>query len=109
MANVVSGNIGAVNACRSISEPRDAWEIFFAPVMLLHIIHNTNEKTENLRAKFLLIGYDITSVPYAKNTRSSEILAFIGLLYLRSLLGLTIVMLLSFFMILLEILCSGLQ
>ena len=29
-ANVVSGNIGVVNARRSISELRDAWEIFYA-------------------------------------------------------------------------------
>ena len=32
-ANVVSGDIGVVNARRSISEPRDAWEIFFTPDM----------------------------------------------------------------------------
>ena len=56
--------------------------------MLSHIIHNTNKKIENLRAKLLLRGHDITSVPYTKNTCSSEILAFIGLLYLRGLLGL---------------------
>ena len=36
----------------------------------------------------MLRGRDITSVPYTKNTCSSEILAFIGLLYLRGLLGL---------------------
>ena len=61
---------------------------FFTPDMLSHIIHNTNKKIENLHAKLLLRGHDITSVPYLKNTCSSEILAFIGLLYLRGLLGL---------------------
>ena len=35
----------------------------------------------------MLRGRDITFVPYTKNTCSSEILAFIGLLYLRGLLG----------------------
>ena len=56
--------------------------------MLSHIVHNTNKKIENLRAKLLLRGHDITSVPYTKNTCSSEILAFIGLWYLRGLLDL---------------------
>ena len=56
--------------------------------MLSHIVYNTNKKIENLRAKLSLRGRNITSVPYTKNTCSSEILAFIGLLYLRGLLGL---------------------
>ena len=47
-----------------------------------------NKKIENLRAKLLLRGRNITSVPHTKNTSFSEILAFIGLLYLRGLLGL---------------------
>ena len=56
--------------------------------MLSHIIHNTNKKIKNLHAKLLLRDRDIMSVPYTKSTCSSEILAFIGLLYLRGLLGL---------------------
>ena len=61
---------------------------FFTPDTLLHIIHNTNKKNKNLRAKLLLRGRDITSILYTKNTCSSDFLAFIGLLYLRALLGL---------------------
>ena len=61
---------------------------FFTPDMLLHIVYDTNKKIKNLQAKLLLRGRDITSVPYIKNTCSSEILAFIGLLYLQGLLGL---------------------
>ena len=77
-----------VNARRSISEPRDAWEIFFTLDMLSHIVHKTNKKIENLRAEILLRGRNITSVPYTKNICSSEILVIICLLYLRGLLGL---------------------
>ena len=46
VANDVGGDIGFVNARRSISEPRDAWEIFFSLDMLSHIIHNTNKKSK---------------------------------------------------------------
>ena len=88
MVNVVSGDIGVVNARRSISEPRDAWEIFLRLICFHTLFTKRTKKIKNLSAKLLLRGHNITSVPYTKSTCSSEILAVIGFLYLRGLLGL---------------------
>ena len=90
-ANLVRGNTGVRTEYRSVTNERKAWELFFTANIVSMIVENTNKKIEKLRN-------DIFSATRGENTSrfysymgyvsSSEIFAFIELMYLRGLLGL---------------------
>ena len=88
-ANIISGNTGVKTKYRSILDPRKAWELFFNPDMLSLIVMYTNIKINSVRTKFLARSSDHSYDSCMKNTTASEILAFIGLMYLRGLLAWT--------------------
>ena len=85
-ANIISGNTGVKTEYRSILDSRKAWELFFTPDMLSLIVMYTNIKITSVQTKFLARSSDHSYDSCMKNTTASEILAFIGLMYLRGLL-----------------------
>ena len=85
-ANIISGNTGVKTEYRSILDSRKAWELFFTPDMLSLSVMYTNIKLTSVRTKFLARSSNHSYDSCMKNTTASEILAFIGLMYLRGLL-----------------------
>jgi len=86
-ANVITGNTGVKNEYKKILDPRKAWELFFSSDMISSIVFNTNKKIEMIRDKSRAYPLDDSTYVCMKNTSAGEIYAFIGLLYLRGLLG----------------------
>ena len=84
-ANIISGNTGVKTEYRSILDPKKTGKLFFTPDMLSLVVMCTNIKINLVRTEFLARSSDHNYDSYMKTTSASEMLAFIGLIYLRRL------------------------
>lgn len=87
-ANVITGRVGVRGAARSADKPRKAWELFFSREMLLHIVEHTNNRIQNLKQRYREEILRDSRYSFLGDTSEQEILAFIGLMYMRGLLSL---------------------
>jgi len=85
--NVISGPVGVCAEAKTLKNPREVWELFFS-ADILSLVEMTNKKIATVRSSLDKKILDDSRYTYIGLTNFREILAFIGLMYLRGLLGL---------------------
>jgi len=88
-SNIITGPIGVRGEAQNSTTPREAWECFFTANILTYIVEMTNKKIQTVRSQFSNSILNDSRNSFIGLTNCGEILAFIGLLYLRGLLGLS--------------------
>ena len=86
--NIISGPVGVRNEAKQCKTPIAAWELFFSANILSHIVEMTNKKISSVRSSLNEKILNDSRYSFLGFTTFREILAFVGLMYFRGLMGL---------------------
>lgn len=86
--NILRTRGSTIDRAKDADTPIKAWQVFMTDAMVDLILENTNRKIESKLARMNLTEIDRKNRCHLKTTTKEEMLAFIGILYVRGLLGL---------------------
>ena len=86
--NIISGPVGVRNKAKQCNTPIAAWELFFSANILIHIVEMSNKKISSVRSALNEKILYNSRYSFLGFTTFREILAFVGLMYFRDLMGL---------------------
>ena len=86
--NVIQCAVGARQEFKDYVSPKATWELFFTLDILAIIVELTNKKIAYVRTGLSQQILNDSKYSFLDDTSTSEMLAFVGMIYLRGLLGL---------------------
>ena len=86
-SNIILGSPGVPNEFKDRLSPKATRELFFTFDILMTIVEMTSKKVDSVKRSLPQRVLDDGRITFLHSTNASEILAFIGLIYWRGLLG----------------------
>ena len=86
--NIISGPVGVRNKPKQCKTPIAAWELFCSANILSHIVKMTNKNISSIKSSLNEKILNDSRYSFLGFTTFREILAFVGLMYFRDLMGL---------------------